>query len=76
MSLDQEKIKKEGVKLIEEFSKQLEKVPELKETHYVLDLKNVTREDKRGKRRKNFRKKMKRIAPRWEEGYLIAEKGV
>lgn len=76
MPLDQEKIKREGVKLIEEFSKQLEKISELKETHYVLDLKNVTREDKKGEKKKNFRRKMKKIAPRWEEGYVVAEKGV
>jgi len=75
MSVDPEKIKEEGKKILEEFSRQLEKVPEVDETHYVLDLKNVTRKDKEGKK-KNFRDKFKKNIPRWEEGYVIAEKGV
>lgn len=75
MSVDSEKIKKEGVKLLEEFSKQLEKVPEVKETHYVLDLKNVTRDDKKGKKKK-FRDKLEKNVPRWEDNYVVAEKGV
>ncbi len=75
MSVDPEKIKKEGVKLLEEFSKQLEKVPEVKETHYVVDLKNVTREDKEGKKKK-FRGKMKKLVPKWGDNYVVAEKGV
>jgi len=76
MTIDKEKIEKEGMKLLEEFSEQLKDIPETNETHYVLDLKNVTREDKKGIVKKNFRKKIRRIAPRWEENYVVAEKGV
>lgn len=75
MSVDKEKIKKEGVKLLDKFSQKLEKIPEVNETHYVLDLKNITRKDNKGEK-KNFKKKMKKNAPKWEEGYLVAEEGV
>lgn len=74
--LDEAKIRKEGMKLIEEFSKELEKIPETEETHYVVDLKNVTRKDEKAIEKENFSKKLKKIAPRWEEGYVVAEKGV
>lgn len=74
--LDEEKIKKDGIKLINEFSKMLERVPETEETHYVVDLKNVTREDKKAIRKEDFPEKFKKIVPRWEDGYVVAEKGV
>ncbi|RLI87925.1 MAG: Asp-tRNA(Asn) amidotransferase subunit GatC [Candidatus Altiarchaeales archaeon] len=74
--LDEVKIRKEGMKLIEEFSRELEKIPETEETHYVVDLKNVTRKDETVVGKKNFSKKLKKIAPRWEEGYVVAEKGI
>lgn len=74
--LDEAKIRKEGMKLIEEFSKGLEKIPETEETQYVVDLKNVTRKDEKAIRKENFSKKLKRIVPRWEEGYVIAKKVV
>jgi predicted Asp-tRNA(Asn)/Glu-tRNA(Gln) amidotransferase subunit C len=72
--LDEKKIREQGIKLIEEFSRMLEKIPETGETHYVLDLKNVTRKDEKAVRKKDFDKKMKRIAPKWEDGYVVAEK--
>ncbi|OYT40389.1 MAG: Asp-tRNA(Asn) amidotransferase GatCAB subunit C [Candidatus Altiarchaeales archaeon ex4484_43] len=74
--LDEKKIREQGIKLIEEFSRMLEKIPETRETHYVVDLRNVTREDRRAVRKKGFDEKMKRIAPRWDEGYIVAEKAV
>ena len=73
---DEAKIRKEGMKLIEEFSRMLEKIPETEETHYVVDLKNVTRKDGEITEGGNFSTNLKRIAPRWEEGYVVAEKGV
>jgi len=76
MPIDKEKIQKEGVKILEDFSEQLKNVPETKETHYVLDIKNVTRADKKGVLKKNFREKMKKLAPRWEDNYVVCEKGV
>lgn len=72
--LDEEKIREQGIKLIEKFSKMLEKIPETEETHYVVDLKNVTREDKKAVKKKGFDKKMEKIAPKWEDGYVVAEK--
>lgn len=74
--MDEEKIKRDGIKLIEEFSKMLEKIPETEETHYVVDLKNVTRKDQKPTRKREFPDRMRKIAPRWEEGYVVAEKGI
>jgi len=74
--LNEEKIKEEGIKLIEEFSRMLEKVPETEETHYVIELKNVTRDDREPVKKKEFPKNLKKIVPRFEEGYVVAEKGV
>lgn len=73
---DEEKIKGEGVKLIAEFSRMLEKVPETEETHYVVEIKNVTRDDKKPVKKKKFPKNLRKIVPRLEDGYVMAEKGV
>jgi aspartyl-tRNA(Asn)/glutamyl-tRNA(Gln) amidotransferase subunit C len=73
---DEAKIRKEGMKLIEEFSRMLEKIPETEETHYVVDLKNITRKDGGITEGRNFSTNLKRITPRWEDGYVVAEKGV
>ncbi len=75
MSLNKDKIREEGLKLIEEFSEMLEDVPETEETHYVIDLRNVARDDGKPRKRKDFQKKMEKNAPRWENNYIIAEKG-
>ncbi|RLI92947.1 MAG: Asp-tRNA(Asn) amidotransferase subunit GatC [Candidatus Altiarchaeales archaeon] len=72
--LDEKKIREQGIKLIEEFSRMLKGIPETGETHYVVDLRNVTREDRRAARKKGFDEKMKKIAPRWDGGYVVAEK--
>jgi len=74
--LDRDKIKKEGVKIIDEFSKALEGVPETGETHYVVDVANVWRPDGKPKDCKGFRDKLEKIAPKMEDGYVVAEKGV
>ena len=71
-----EEIKKEGVKLIEEFSEKLAGLPQSEETHYVVDLRNVTRPDGKSKKNKDFPKKLEKIVPRFEEGYVVTEKGV
>jgi len=73
--LNQESIKREGVKLIEEFSEKLAALPETEETHYVVDLKNISREDGKPVRKKDFAGKIGRLAPRFEDGYVVAEKG-
>jgi aspartyl-tRNA(Asn)/glutamyl-tRNA(Gln) amidotransferase subunit C len=74
--MDREKIKKEGVRLLEDFSKQLEGLPETDETHYVVDTKNVWRKDGEPAPTKDFKKKLAKIAPKMEDGYVVAEKGV
>ena len=74
--MDRDKIKEEGVRLLEEFSKKLEGLPETDETHYVVDQKNVWRPDDKPKPTKDFRKKMEKITPKMEDGYVVAEKGV
>jgi predicted Asp-tRNA(Asn)/Glu-tRNA(Gln) amidotransferase subunit C len=72
--VDAEKIRHGGVGLLEEFSKALEKVPDTSETHYVVDLKNVWRDDTKPTCQKGFRDKLEKIAPKMEEGYVVAEK--
>ena len=74
--LDREKIRTEGVALLEEFSKELEKVPETAETHYVLDVRNVCRKDGPGVKTESFPQDMKKIVPRWEDGFVVSEKGI
>ncbi len=72
--VDAEKIKKEGVKLLEEFSQQLAGVPETKETHYVMDIKNVWRADGQPIRCEGFRDKLAKLVPKYEDGYVVCEK--
>ncbi len=73
--LNKERIKKDGIKLIEEFSEMLKDIPRTDETHYVVNLKNIIRTDEKPKKTKNFRQKMKRIAPKWDNNYIVAERG-
>jgi aspartyl-tRNA(Asn)/glutamyl-tRNA(Gln) amidotransferase subunit C len=72
--VDEEKIRQQGIVLIEKFSKMLENIPQTEETHYVIDQKNVTRQDGEPIKKKDFQEKLKKNAPRWEEGYVVAEK--
>ena len=74
--LDEEKIKREGVTLLEEFSRGLSKVPETEETHYVMDLKNILREDAAPIKKGEYPSKFLKLAPRTEEDYVVVEKGV
>lgn len=39
------KIEKDGEKILKEFSKTLESIPDFEETHYMVDNINLTRED-------------------------------
>ncbi len=73
--IDTEKIKEKGIEIIEEFSKMLEGIPKTVETHYVIDLKNVTRPDGEPEKQ-NFKGKLRKLAPKWEDDYVVAEKGV
>lgn len=71
---DEKKVLEEGKKLLEEFSEALKDVPDTEETHYVVDLKNVTRPDAPGKCDPDFTKKFEALAPKWDYGYLKVEK--
>jgi aspartyl-tRNA(Asn)/glutamyl-tRNA(Gln) amidotransferase subunit C len=73
---DADEIRKQGVKLIEEFSRMLEKIPSSSETHYVVDMKNVWRKDGKPVKTEGFRGKLAKNAPKMEEGFVVAEKGV
>jgi aspartyl-tRNA(Asn)/glutamyl-tRNA(Gln) amidotransferase subunit C len=76
MRVSRDRIREEGIALLEEFSKELERVPETEETHYVMDVSNVVRDDRDGIRKKEFASKFQRIVPRWEDGFVLCEKGV
>ena len=76
MPIDRDKIKEQGIKIIEEFSEKLKNIPETEETHYVVDMKNVYRKDDKPVLQKGFRNRIKKLAPRWEEDYVVTEKGV
>ena len=75
MALDKDKIQRDGVKLLEEFSRMLSGIKETKETHYVVDMKNITRDDKPPVEHKGFRDKLRKNAPKWEDNYVVTEKG-
>ena len=75
MALDRDKIREQGIRIIDEFSRKLKDVPETKETHYVVDMKNVSRKDAPPVPCEGFRDKMKKLAPRWEENSVATEKG-
>ena len=66
------KIEKEAEIILEKFSKVLENIPELEETHYIVDNVNLSRED--AGQDKNP-EKILRNAHTDEEGNVIAEKG-
>jgi aspartyl-tRNA(Asn)/glutamyl-tRNA(Gln) amidotransferase subunit C len=66
------KIEKEAEEILKKFSKALEDIPELEETHYIVDNVNLTRSDC-GEEKDS--KKILRNAHLDEEGNLIVEKG-
>jgi aspartyl-tRNA(Asn)/glutamyl-tRNA(Gln) amidotransferase subunit C len=66
------KIEKEAEKILEKFSKALQDIPELEETHYIVDNVNLTRPD-RGEDKNP--EKILRNTEVDENGNVIAEKG-
>lgn len=66
------KIEKEAEIILEKFSKALENIPELEETHYMVDNVNLAREDVAEEKDPQ---KILRNANVDEEGNLITEKG-
>ncbi|MFC2163125.1 Asp-tRNA(Asn) amidotransferase GatCAB subunit C [Candidatus Altiarchaeota archaeon] len=75
MMVDREKIKADGIRIIEEFSEQLSGIPESEELHYVIDLKNVKREDGKPVKCEGFKENLRKLAPKWTDGHVQAEKG-
>jgi len=66
------KIEKEAEEILKKFSKALEDIPELEETHYIVDNVNLTRPDCGEEKNPE---KILRNAEVDEEGNVIAEKG-
>jgi len=73
--VDVEKIRSEGVKIIEEFSEKLGSIDETDETIYVTDIYNVRRPDEDSVDCEGFKEKLLKLAPKSEQGYIVAEKG-
>ena len=72
-----EKIKKEAEEIINKFSEVLEKFNlEMEESYYIIDSRNVVRDDEATDSDPEFREKFLKIAPKAnKEGYVIVEKG-
>ncbi|AAB98231.1 conserved hypothetical protein [Methanocaldococcus jannaschii DSM 2661] len=72
-----EKIKKEAEEIINKFSEVLEKFNlEMEESYYIIDTRNVLREDEAVESNPEFREKFLKIAPKVnKEGYVVVEKG-
>ncbi|MDI9617602.1 Asp-tRNA(Asn) amidotransferase subunit GatC [Methanothermobacter sp.] len=66
------KIEKEAEKILKEFSRALEDVPELEETYYIVDNLNRTSEDDV---EKTDPEKILRNAPVDEDGNIVVERG-
>jgi aspartyl-tRNA(Asn)/glutamyl-tRNA(Gln) amidotransferase subunit C len=65
------KIEKEAEKILESFSEALKDIPELEETHYMVDNVNLSREDLAEEKNPE---KILRNAHTDEEGNIIADK--
>ncbi|XRO74960.1 Asp-tRNA(Asn) amidotransferase subunit GatC [Methanocaldococcus sp. 28A] len=72
-----EKIKKEAEEIINKFSEVLEKFDlEMEESYYIIDSRNVLRDDEAIESNPGFREKFLKIAPKVnKEGYVVVEKG-
>lgn len=66
------KIEKEAESILEKFSEALKDIPDLEETHYMVDNINLTREDRSEDKDPE---KILRNAHTDENGNIIAEKG-
>ncbi len=66
------KIEKEAEEILEKFSKALQDIPELEETHYIVDNINLTRSDCGEDKNPE---KILQNAELDENGNIIAEKG-
>ncbi|KZX17006.1 aspartyl/glutamyl-tRNA amidotransferase subunit C [Methanobrevibacter cuticularis] len=65
------KIEKDAEKILKEFSKTLESIPDLEETHYIVDNVNLTRKDISTKKNPE---KIMRNAKTDKDGNIIVKK--
>lgn len=65
------KIEKDAEKILKDFSKTLENIPDLEETHYIVDNVNLTRKDVSNKKNPE---KIMRNAKTDKEGHLLVKK--
>ncbi len=77
MVKDMEKIKKDAEEIVSRFSQILEEfnLSEVEEELYILDVKNVLREDEVKIQDSSFRENALKIAPKVKDGYIVVEKG-
>lgn len=74
--VDEEKIRGAGVALLEEFSRELERVGEQEESSYVTDQSNVFRSDGEPSVDTGYPARFKALAPKCEDDYIVSEKGI
>ena len=70
---DQEKIKQEAKKIMDDFMKALDRVPEIKE-EFGTFRKETTRKPTKSKYGKEFADRMLKNAPKVEDNCIVAEK--
>ncbi|HIQ31987.1 MAG TPA: Asp-tRNA(Asn) amidotransferase subunit GatC [Methanothermococcus okinawensis] len=73
--VDREKVEREAEEIVKRFSQILEKYTfEEVEEYYILEIKNVLREDEEPSVDPSFREEVLRIAPKTRDGYIVVEK--
>ncbi|HIP84743.1 MAG TPA: Asp-tRNA(Asn) amidotransferase subunit GatC [Methanothermococcus okinawensis] len=73
--VDREKIEREAEEVLKRFSKILEQYSfQEVEEYYILEIKNVLREDSEPSVDPSFREKVLKIAPKTRDGYIVVEK--
>ncbi|ABR56488.1 Asp-tRNA(Asn) amidotransferase subunit GatC [Methanococcus aeolicus] len=73
--IDIEKIQKQAEEIVEQFSTVLESFEiDSEEEYYILDTKNVLREDDISKLDTSFKHDALKIAPKTKDDYIVVEK--
>jgi len=71
--MDEEKIKKQAKKIMDEFISALNKVPKIKE-EFGVERKDFTRKAEKSEYGKDFKKRMLKNAPKVKDDQLVMEK--
>ena len=74
MSIEEKSLISQAERVLKELSEALGEI-NLKETYYVVEEINVTREDGKPSLKDDFREIIDKNAPKMEEGYFIMEVG-